>query len=222
MVPRGFYRLLNRVTKKDAYPLPRIDDSLDALSGSELFSTLDLASGYWQVEVDPRDREKTAFTTHQGLFEFKVMPFGLCNGPSTFQRLMDSALNGLQWTICLIYLDDVIIFSRTLEEHLTRLKDILQRFRNAGAGLKLRPSKCQLLKEAVSYLGYVVSKGGIATDPRKISSIEQWPVPTNLGQLRSFLGLNCYILSKICEGFCQDYYPAAAFDGEKRKVQVEW
>ena len=99
------YRRLNAVTRKDAYPLPRIEDSLDALAGSQFFSTLDLANGYWQIEVDPADREKTVFTTTQGLLEFKVMPFGLSNGPGTFQRLMDSTLAGLQWSTCLIYLD---------------------------------------------------------------------------------------------------------------------
>ncbi len=97
------------ITKKDVYPLPRIDDALDAMHGSALFSTLDLAAGYWQVEVDPKDREKTAFISDQGLFEFNVMPFGLCNAPATFQRLMDAVLAGLKWTTCLVYLDDIII-----------------------------------------------------------------------------------------------------------------
>ena len=102
------YRKVNSVTRKDAYPLPRVDDTLDTLAGSKWFSTLDLLSGYWQVEVHPEDRQKTAFCTPDGLFEFKVMPFGLCNAPATFQRLMDTVLAGLQWTNCLVYLDDVI------------------------------------------------------------------------------------------------------------------
>ena len=110
MVPLVSVCGLSKTTKKDAYPLPRIDDTLHALAGAKMFSTLDLASGYWQVELDPDDREKTAFVTHQELYEFNVMPFGLCNAPSTFQPLMEFLLTGLQWSICLIYLDDVIIF----------------------------------------------------------------------------------------------------------------
>ncbi|XP_014669774.1 PREDICTED: RNA-directed DNA polymerase homolog [Priapulus caudatus] len=110
------YRRLNDATRKDAYPLPRIDDTLDALAGSQWFSTLDLASGYWQVEMHPDDREKTAIGTRRGLFEFRVMPFGLANAPATFERLMELVLRGLQWTDCLVYLDDVIVFGRTFEE----------------------------------------------------------------------------------------------------------
>ncbi len=103
------YRNVNSVTRKDAYPLPRVDDTLDTLAGSKWFSTLDLLSGYWQVEVSPEDRNKTAFCTHEGLFEFRVMPFGLCNAPATFQRLMDAVLAGLQWSSCLVYIDDIVI-----------------------------------------------------------------------------------------------------------------
>ena len=104
------YRKLNEITIKDAYPLPRIDDSLDTLAGACCFSTLDLASGYWQVEVAKEDREKTAFSTHQGLYQFRVMPFGLCNAPGTFERLMEITMRGLQWRTCLVYLDDIIVF----------------------------------------------------------------------------------------------------------------
>ena len=111
------YRKLNSITHKDAYPIPRIDDTLDTLSGSQWFSTVDLLSGYWQVEVAEEDKPKTAFTTHEGLYEFNVMPFGLCNAPATFQRLMDLVLAGVQWSQCLVYLDDVIIIGRDFEEH---------------------------------------------------------------------------------------------------------
>ena len=132
------------MTRKDSYPLPRVDDLLDSLSDAQWFSTLDLRSGYWQVEVDPRDREKTTFSTPRGLFQFRVMPFGLCNAPSTFQQLMELVLAGLSWEVswevCLAYLDDVVVFGRTWEEHLQRLKMVLMRLKEAH--LKLHPKKC--------------------------------------------------------------------------------
>ena len=109
---------LNSVTRKDAYPIPRIDDTIDTLSGSKFFTTLDLASGYWQVPVDDDDKEKTAFATPSGFHQFEVMPFGLCNAPSTFERLMDRVLRGLQWHVCLVYLDDIIVYSNSFDEHL--------------------------------------------------------------------------------------------------------
>ena len=116
------YRRLNEVTEKDAYPLPKIEECLDTLSGAKWFSTLDLQSGYWQVEMDPLDKVKTAFTTRYGLFEYNWMPFGLCNAPGTFQRAMELVMRGLQWKTVLIYLDDVIIVSATYEEHIARLR----------------------------------------------------------------------------------------------------
>ena len=115
------YRKLNSVTRKDAYPLPRVDNTLEALSGSKWFSTLDLICGYWQVEIEEKDRHKTAFCTREGLFEFKVMPFGLCNAPAVFQRLMDLVLSGIQWERCLVYIDDIVIMGKTFERHLQNL-----------------------------------------------------------------------------------------------------
>ncbi|GFY24115.1 retrovirus-related Pol polyprotein from transposon 17.6 [Trichonephila clavipes] len=131
------YRKLNDVTKKDSYPLPRIDDTLDTLSGHKWFSTLDLKSGYWQVEIHPEDREKTAFTSGQGLWQFKVMPFGLCNAPATFERLMETVLKGLTFEACLIYLDDVIIGGRTFEEHLQKYPE---------EGVRTDPEKVSAVK----------------------------------------------------------------------------
>ena len=126
---------MNAVTKKDVYPLPRIDDTIDRLQGASYFSSIDLASGYWQIEVDEKDREKTAFVTPDGLYEFQVMPFGLCNAPATFQRMMDLVLADLKWTTCLVYLDDVIVFSTTFSQHLERLESVLRCIQEAGLTL---------------------------------------------------------------------------------------
>lgn len=197
------YRKLNDVTRKDAYPLPRIDETLDALSGAKLFTTLDLASGYWQVEMDPADREKTAFTTRHGLFEFRVMPFGLCNAPGTFQRLMEFVLAGLQWQVCLVYLDDVIVYSRDFNEHVERLREVFQRLRQAG--LKLKPKKCHLLRPSVPYLGHVISAKGVSTDPAKVDAVKHWRQPANVTEVRSFLGLASYY-----RRFIQDFAEIAA------------
>ena len=133
------YRKLNDVTRKDAYPLPRIDDTLDALKGSMYFSTLDLYSGYWQVKMDETDKEKTAFITRQGLFQFCTMPFGLCNAPATFERLMELTLTGLTWKCCLVYLDDIIVYGRDFDEALKNLRLVLIRIRRAK--LKLKTTK---------------------------------------------------------------------------------
>ena len=129
------YRLINKLIRKDAYPLPRIDSSLDSLGGNKWFSTIDLASGYWQCAVAEKDRPKTAFSCHRGLFQFKVMPFGLCNAPSCFERLMDIVLRGYKWERCLCYLDDVIIFGPTFEKALQNLEFVFERFRQANLKL---------------------------------------------------------------------------------------
>ena len=184
------YRQLNAVTVNDAFPLPRVDDSLAALSGSRWFSTLDLASGYWQVAMDAGTQEKAAFVTSSGLYEWTVMPFGLCNAPSTFARLMELVLKGLHWKICLIYLDDVIVMGRTFEEELERLKEVFERL--ARAGLKLKPKKCFLFQKRVSYLGHVVTDEGIAADPEKVEQVRTWPTPENSTEVKSFLGLASY------------------------------
>ena len=180
------YRRVNDLTLKDSYPLPRIDDSINTLRGSKWFSTLDLASGYWQVPMDLKDIDKTAFTTPFGLYHFTVMPFGLANAPATFERMMEQVLSGLHWEICLIYIDDVIVFSRTFEEHLVRLHQVLSRIKEAN--LKLSPSKCKLFRHSFEYLGHVVSQDGVGTDPKKIEAITEWPTPRSIRDVRSFVG----------------------------------
>ena len=184
------YRRLNDITIKDSYPLPRIDESLDSLAETRYFSTLDLASGYWQIGLDEEAKKKSAFCTTSGLFQFNVMPFGLTNAPATFQRLMERVLSGLQWHICLVYIDDVIIFSKTFEDHVANLSTIFRRLQDAG--LKLKPKKCALFQTQVKYLGHVVSQKGISTDPEKTSAVRDWPVPHDVTEVKRFLGLCSY------------------------------
>jgi transposase InsO family protein len=187
------YRKLNDVTIKDSYPIPRIDDSLDALSGNSgrrWFSTMDLASGYWQVAMDPKSAEHTAFVSAEGLFQFKVMPFGLTNAPATFERLMETILAGLHWTTCLIYLDDIIVFADSFEQQMQRLDEVITKLREAG--LKLSPKKCNFFKSTVKFLGHIVSSDGVSADPEKIKVAANWPTPANIHEVRSFLGTCSY------------------------------
>ncbi len=184
------YRKLNSCSTRDAFPLPRIDEALEALGQAKYFSTLDLTSGYWQVEVAEQDKHKTAFSTPMGLFEANRMPFGLQNAPSTFQRLMTSCFGDLNFTHLLIYLDDIIIFSKSFNEHLARLQLVFDRLREHG--LKLKPSKCQLVRKEVQYLGHLVSAEGIRTDPEKISKVKNWERPTNRMEVLRFLGFAGY------------------------------
>ena len=184
------YRRLNQKTKRDQYPLPRIEESLEALQGAKYFSTIDLASAYNQVEVAHQDRHKTAFTTPMGLFEYNRMPFGLQNAPATFQRLMQGVFHEDILQTMMVYLDDIIVFSSTIEEHLERLERVLRKLQQHG--LKIEPSKCQLFQDQVSYLGHVVTADGVATDPEKTKVVREWPIPTTVRDLRSFLGFASY------------------------------
>ena len=194
------YRRLNDVTLKDAYPLPRIDDMLDSLSGASWFSTLDLCMGYWQVEMEPSDKPKTAFTTRKGLYQFKVMPFGLCNAGATFERLMETVLSGLNWEICLIYLDDIIVISKTFEGMMDNLSQVFERLQSAG--LKLKAKKCSLFCRSVEYLGHIISAEGVATDKRKTEVVSELSAPANVSELRSFLGL-CGYYRKFVRDFAK-------------------
>ena len=198
------YRKLNSVTKKDAHPLPRIEDIFDTLAGSKFFTTLDLAMGYHQVEMHPNDKEKTAFSTPFGLFQYRVMPFGLATAPATFMRLMTIVFSGLLYSTCLAYLDDIIIFGRTFTEHLERLDLALRRLENAN--LKLKPSKCSFGQRSVTFLGHIISDKGISTDPEKLKRIQTWPQPRNQGDMRTFLGYASYY-RKFIKGFAQIVAP---------------
>ena len=185
------FRQLNAATIKDAHPILRIDDLLDALHGARWFSALDLKSGYWQVPIQEQDKEKTAFRTSGGqLFEFNQVPFGLCNAPATFSRLMDRVLAGLHSETCLFYLDDIIVFAATWEEHLARLGQVFEQLRHTQ--LKLEAEKCTFAVKEVSYLGHRVTSEGLLPDPTLLKAIREIGTPKNATEVRSFLGLARY------------------------------
>ncbi|KAL6481161.1 hypothetical protein MHYP_G00092410 [Metynnis hypsauchen] len=184
------YRGLNQVTVKDRYPLPRIDESLDFLTRGKFISTLDMARGYWQVGVEESSRPKTAFASHCGLFQFKVLPFGLCNAPATFQRVMNTVLAGLIYKCCVVYLDDIVIASPTFKQHLVDLREVFTRLEEAGLALKLE--KCQFCRNELKFLGYKVSPDGILPDTDKVDAVLKFPVPADVKHVRQFLGLTSY------------------------------
>ena len=198
------YRKLNKATRRDAYPLPRIDDNLEALRGKKYFCTLDLASGYWQIKVAMEDREKTAFATHLGLFEFNVMPYGLTNAPATFERVMDKALGKLIGDCCLLYLDDIIVFGTTFEEVNANIRLVLDKL--SANKLKLKAKKCFLYSTSVNFLGHVVSQAGISCDPGKIEKVKNWPELQDKGDVRSFLGLTNYY-KRFVKDYCVIAHP---------------
>ena len=160
------------------------------LAGKQWFSTLDLASRYWQASLSQEARIKTAFATHSGLFQFRVMPSGLCNTPATFERLMDRVLQGLRWSRCLVYLDDIISFGSTFDDALASLTLIFERLRSYG--LQLKSTKCHLFRSSVPFLGHIVGRRGLECDPTKIEDVKSWPAPDCLKSVRQFLGFVGY------------------------------
>jgi len=184
------YRKLNTITRKDAHPLPHIQDVFDQLHGATIFSTLDLKAGYWQIPMDRDSIAKTAFTCHRGLFEFTRLPFGLTNAPAIFQRTMNKVLSGLIGRCCMVYIDDVVVFSKTTTEHLQHLEQVFQRLRSAG--LQLKPTKCSFLLEEVELLGHRVSGRGISPLPEKVEAIKNMAPPQTQTGVRSFLGMAGY------------------------------
>jgi transposase InsO family protein len=211
------YRRLNNITKKDAFPLPRAQDCFDTVAGATLFSSMDITSAYNQIPIRVQDIPKTAFVTKHGLFEFTTMPFGLCNAPATFQRVMELALAGLQWKTCLVYLDDVLVFSTTFEEHIQRLADVLDRIRLAN--LKLKPAKCNFLQSEVPYLGHILSAEGVRPNNENIEKILSWRRPTTVKEVRSFLGIANYY-RRFIVGF--SYYVKPLIDLTKTGTTFKW
>ena len=184
------YRALNKLTVKNKYPMPRIDDTLDQLQGSTVFTSLDLTSGYHQIRITPEDVPKTAFRTPMGLYQWKVLPFGLTNAPATFQTAMNTIFRPYLHKFVLVYLDDILIYSKTPEEHRDHLRKVLDLLREHQLYANLK--KCSFAQPEVTYLGHVVSAEGIKVDPRKTAAVADFPTPRNLSHLRSFLGLATY------------------------------
>jgi hypothetical protein len=178
------------VTVKDTYPLPRIQDIFDQLQGAKVFTVLDLKSGYWQTPIAEKDRYKTAFITHRGLFQYKRCPFGLANAPGNFQRTMDYIMSGLVGVCVLLYLDDLIVYSVNMEDHARDLARVLSRFRKHD--LKVKGTKCTFAQEEVELLGFIINKDGIRSNPDKTDAISKLPPPTTVKGIRQFLGMTNY------------------------------
>ena len=212
-------RAVNKVTRGLAHPLPRVDDALDSLAGARWYTTLDMATGYWQVGLAEEDREKTAFTTGKGLHQFKVMAMGLKNASGTFQKLMELVLSGLDTKNCLVYLDDIILFNRTEDEHIATLRDVFHRIRTAG--LKLKPQKCRLARREVTFLGHMVSEDGIRPDPRNGEKVLRWPEPSTEDEMKSFLGLAGYY-SRFIKDYAEISKPLREAEADIPGGALKW
>jgi hypothetical protein len=184
------YRHLNAVTVKNKHPLPVVDELIDELTGARWFSKLDFRSGYHQICISEPDTHKTAFKAHNGLYEFLVMPFGLTNAPATFQSVMNTLFASLLRNGVLIFMDDILIYSETLEQHYVLLKQVFDIIRENQFFVKL--SKCSFVQQIIGYLGHCISTEGVATEPSKILAVKQWPIPKSVKELRGFLGLTGY------------------------------
>ena len=184
------YRHLNAITVKNKHPMPVVDELLDELAGAKWFTKLDFRSDYHQIRVAPGDEYKTAFRTHSGLYEFTVMPFDLTNAPASFQSIMNKVFAPLLRHYVLIFMDDILIHSATLEEHILHLQQVLEIIQDNQFYIKL--SKCIFAQQQLEYLGHLITSQGVATEPSKIQAVAQWPTPSTIKQLRGFLGLTGY------------------------------
>ena len=184
------FRQLNKNTVRPAFPIPNINEMLDSLHGSQYFSSIDLGNAYYQVELEDESKEKTAFSTRYGQYCFNRMPFGIAAAPSTFQNLMSIIVGDMMWKEALVYLDDILIFSKTIEEHKIRIEKLFKRI--DASGLKVNPEKCKFLVPELKFLGHIISNYGIKTDMSKIDAIKEFKTPTCIKHLRSFLGLANY------------------------------
>ena len=214
------YRHLNSITERPIYYIPDAKELFNSLDGSEYFSALDLSMGYHQIEMDEHDMCKTAFTTRNGQYNFRRMPFGLCGAPQSFQRVMAAILRHQNWKNCLIYLDDICIFGKSLKEHNERLRSVLNCL--AKAGVKLSPSKCVFMRREVTYLGHVIDKHGIRTDPSKISKIREWPTPKTVKELKTFISL-CGYYRRFVSNFAEVVRPLELLcNNQSKNKTLRW
>lgn len=202
------YRKLNDNAIDDKFPLPNIEELFDKLGRCQYFTTIDLAKGFHQIEVYPDDRCKTAFSTANGHYEFTRMPFGLKNSPSTFQRLINFVLKDFVNKICVVYLDDILIFSTSLDEHICSIKKVFERLREAN--LKLQINKCNFAEKSTKFLGHLITEGGIKPDPLKTMAIQKIPLPRNLKEIKSFLGITGYY-RKFVKDYAKVAYPMVKY-----------
>lgn len=210
------YRNLNKITQAISHPIPRLEDVFDCIgdSSATIFSTLDLNSAYFQMELDPETKHKSAFVTHEGVYVFNRMPFGLKNAPMSFQMLMSQVLRGLHWKFVLCYIDDLLVWSKNFEEHLLHLGQVFAKLREAN--LTLKPDKCRFGLEKVMFLGHILSKDGVSVDSEKTEKVRNFPVPRSQTELKSFLGL-CNYYRRFVEGFAHIATPLnQLLKGDKR------
>lgn len=211
------FRNLNSVTIKDRYPLPVIEDILHLLHGAKLFTTLDLFSGYWQIEIADEDKFKTAFSCEFGHFQYARMPFGLCNAPSSFQRAMEIILRPIINKFVMVYIDDIIVFSKNIQDHIYHLEQVFTLLLDAG--LKIKIQKCKFARSEVEYLGHIVSKEGVKVDPAKVKAVRNFPIPKKMEHIRSFLGIAGYY-RKFIDQFADIVHVLTQLT--RSKVQWHW
>jgi hypothetical protein len=212
------YRALNKLTVKNKYPLPRIDDLLDRLCGCSHFSSIDLRSGYYQLKITPEDMPKTAFRCPLGHFHFKVLSFGLANGPASFQSAMNNVFGEYLHDFVVVYLDDILIFSKNEDDHIKHIAMVLEKLRQYN--LFAHAKKCEFFKPELEFLGHIVSKAGLKVDPKKTSAVRTWPKPTTTQELRSFLGLANYF-RRFIQGYSTMVAPLTSLLKKEKNI-LQW